>query len=512
MPNPCVGIDLGTTYSAIAVINPAGKPEIVPNQEGNRITQSAVFFQDNGPMIVGQLAANAAGGYPDRVVQWVKPHMDNKDWSFSVDDRAYSVMEISSIILKKVKQDAEMLLGPIKYAVVTVPAYFEEAHRVATKGAAELAGLDVLRIVNEPTAAAIAYAVGGGRPGTVLVYDFGGGTFDVSIVRIGGVSDVEVIATAGDHKLGGHNLDENLALHYANLFSSEKNIQVEKGSGEAWFTFLQCAEEDKRKLSRLQSIRRSLPWKAHSVNVEINRETFEDLIGDEIVRTEMLVDNVLADANLNPRDIDEVLMVGGSSRIPAVRAMLKRKFGKDPSTSINVEEAVALGAAIQSGVIMSKKGISNLSDEMAEQMRERNIQDRTAHSLGTLAVTTIGGAHRIRNVIIIPKNSLIPITKTEVFSTIVKDQPEVDCSVTQGEDEDPEFLTFLLKQRMPLPPGRPAGCPIEVKYSYNSDGVMKFEFKDVESGQTKILESIDARIAQKQVDAAEADFDDLEIE
>ena len=244
MANPCAGIDLGTTYSGIAVINPAGRPEIIPNAEGERITRSAVFFQDTQDVIVGQMAARAIGGYPDRVVVNVKRKMGEENFSYQIGSRTYSPEEISAIILRKVKEDAEITLGPIKYAVITVPAYFKEDQRVATVNAGKLAGIEVLRIINEPTAAAIAYASLSGQSGTVLMYDLGGGTFDVSIVRINSISDIEVIATDGDSHLGGNDLDEKPALYWDELFHSEKGISA-KTDSSTWHPFLVRAEEAK---------------------------------------------------------------------------------------------------------------------------------------------------------------------------------------------------------------------------------------------------------------------------
>lgn len=513
MANPCAGIDLGTTYSGIAVMNPAGKPEIIPNAEGERITRSAVFFQDTPPVIVGGMAARAIGAYGDRVVVNVKRQMGNKDFSYQIDNRSYSPEEISAIILRKVKQDAEERLGPIKYAVITVPAYFKEDQRVATVNAAKLAGIKVLRIINEPTAAAIAYASLSGQSGTVLMYDFGGGTFDVSIVRINSISDIEVIATDGDSHLGGNDLDEKLALYWDELFYSEKGISP-KTDSSTWNDFLEKAERAKRDLSQLVNATQMLTWVgAQSMNVEISRKKFVELIGDEITRTKMLTENVLDEAHLKPVDIDEVILVGGSTRIPAVQEMLRSKFNKEPVRTVNPDEVVALGASIQAGVIMTERGLADLSNDAEAQMKRTRIRDVTAHSMGTLAVVDFDGVQRLRNDIIIPKNTPIPVTKTKIYYTIHDGQESVKCEVTQGDEEDPEWVGYKAEGILPLPPGRPAGQQVEVSYSYDSNGMLRCNFTDIESGKTLPLQlqSDFARDSEERLQNIDTDFDNLEI-
>jgi len=293
MSHPCAGIDLGTTYSGIAVINPAGTPEIVPNVEGERITRSAVYFKDTQDVIVGQMAVRAIGAYSDQVVVNVKRKMGEADYLYHINGRSYSPEEISAIILRKVRQDAEITLGPIKYAVITVPAYFKEPQRVATMNAAKLAGIEVLGIINEPTAAAIAYASSYGKPSTVLIYDFGGGTFDVSIVRINGIADIEVIACSGDYQLGGNDLDERIASYWDESFQSTKGVSI-KTDLASTYELLNKAEEAKRDLSRMDTTEKMVLWKgAQSKSVELSREKFVELIVDQIKRTEILTETVL---------------------------------------------------------------------------------------------------------------------------------------------------------------------------------------------------------------------------
>jgi len=519
MAQPAIGIDLGTTYSALAVINPAGKPEIVANAEGERITASAVFFQEDGSVLVGQDAADSAVGFPDRVVRWVKREMGKSTWRFDVDGKSYRAEDISALVLRKLKKDAEAVLGPITHAVVTVPAYFDEHRRKATMDAAKAAGLELLKIINEPTAAAIAYATTGKVSGNMLVYDFGGGTFDVSIVRIDSPHDVAVIASEGDHDLGGYNLDHALAEHYDGLFFQEKSKKI-KDDHAAWHALVQQAERDKCSLSRRKVVPAvALQGHGELINVSVERSTFESLIGDHLVRTEMLVENALTEAGLKVGDIDGILLVGGTTRIPAVRAMLEKKFSMPPTVGVNPDEAVALGAAIQAGVLMQEKGLLDVGAEGAHALSKTRIRDVTNHSFGTLALQEVHGTTRLRNSIIIPKNRPIPASLTDTFYTTSDNQETINCVITQGEDEDPEFVKKIVEGDMDLPAGRAQGCPIEVTYSYDHNGRMACVFKDVQSGRTKRFD-LDMATQSKTTTAGDeaqpvidaSDLDDLTIE
>ncbi|MCS6897782.1 MAG: Hsp70 family protein [Nitrospira sp.] len=515
MSQPAVGIDLGTTFSALAVINPAGKPEIVANREGERITASAVFFQRPDSIIVGQVALDAAAAYPERLVRWVKRKMGDPSWRFECDGKQYSAVDLSAMILKKVKQDAELTLGPLTHAVVTVPAYFDEVRRKATMDAAAIAGLEILRIINEPTAAALAYAAGGQVRGKCMVYDFGGGTFDVSVVDIISPQDVRVVASEGDHELGGHDLDRVLAKEFDSFFRQHKGVGLMDDVISRHQT-MQCAEQVKRKLSSLQEVRPiPLSRGAHSVNASIDRTTFERIIKDYIVRTEMLVETALSAANLKASQIDHVLLVGGSTRIPAVQQMLKKKFGKDPVKAVNPDEAVALGAAIQAGILMHERGMSNLQPEVAKQLADTRLMDVTAHSYGTICVADVHGRERLRNSIIIRKNTRIPCTRSQSYYTISHDQRRIHCTITQGEDEDPEFVNVVAEDKMELPGGRPPGREIRITYSYDSNGRMSCEFLDMESGKRKVFNLDTAAQARGSIAVPalqDADFDDLKIE
>jgi len=516
MKKHAIGIDLGTTYSALATLNSSGKPEIVPNLDGERVTASAVYFQEDDSILVGQLAADAAAGDPERVIQHVKRCMGDSDWRVEQNGKNYSAVDISAMILKKIKQDAESTLGQIDQAVITVPAYFDEYRRKATMDAAEKAGLKVLRIINEPTAAALTYAKTGQCRGKVLIYDLGGGTFDVSIVDIRSPQEITVIASEGDHDLGGVNFDEALAEHLNELFHKEKGTYLKTEKNAIPFRRAQAeAERAKRKLSKIEQVSPiPLNFDEHWMNASVKRSEFESLIAEYITRTEMLIEDALFEANLKENDIEHVLLVGGSTRIPAIKKMLHKKFGKEPLSQVNPDEAVALGAAIQAGMLMHEQGQIELNEDAAAALRNTRLQDVTNHSFGTISVNEHHGAEALRNTIIIAKNTAIPKSKTESFYTINPGQTQVHCQITQGEDEDPKFVNIIAEGLLDLPPNRSAGLEVKVTYSYDANGRMSCEFLDVESGNRKKFDLDTASRAMKngESDIDEAAFDDLEIE
>lgn len=518
MSEPAVGIDLGTTYSALAVINPAGKPEIVANADGERVTASAVYFEENGPVHVGQLAADAAGGYPDRVVRWIKREMGNPNWQFACDGKSYTPTDISALVLKKIRQDAEQTLGPISRAVVTVPAYFDEVRRKATMDAAKRAGFEVLRIINEPTAAALAYASSGSTRGKMLIYDFGGGTFDVSVITINDEMDVSVVASEGDHRLGGHDIDRALAQYLDGRFEKEHGVTLmAAGDAVAEHQVITEAERTKRSLSSLPS-RSGIPLNRgpHWMSANVTREDLEACASDLILRTRMLVEDTLSQAQLTPEQINTVLLVGGSTRIPAVQRMLDSMFPGRVSKAVNPDEAVALGAAIQAGILMQQRGLLDVRDVAAERFRNARLQDVTNHSYGTIHVGDAYGRAGLRNAVIIPKNTPIPCSRSESFCTIEDGQTAVSCIITQGEGEDPEFVNRVAEGTLELPPGRPAGREVQVTYRYDSNQRMSCEFRDVESGCAKHLDlDLATRVPRSQLSQMEVDdaaLDDLIIE
>jgi molecular chaperone DnaK len=515
MRQPPVGIDLGTTNSALAVINPAGRPEIVPNQEGNRTTPSAVYFEEGGDVVIGSSALSAVQFDQARVVLRVKRRMGDPGWTVQANGRGWSATDVSAQILAKVKDDAENTVGPIRHAVITVPAYFDEVRRKATMDAAAQAGLEALGIINEPTAAAVAYANALGKQGRLVVYDFGGGTFDVSIVDVKGPDDVEVIASEGDHELGGSDLDDALARHYAQQLRAQ-GAEAAEGTPD-WMMLVSGAQRDKEALSRLKKIRGRAQCGSTLINIELDRATFEQLIRDHIIRTQMLVENALACASLAPAQIDDVVLIGGSTRVPAVSDMLEKMFGKKPVAPVNVDEAVALGAALQAGVIMARRGLIR-DTPAAEQLKRVAIQDVASHSYGTFAVTNHHGTPRLRNNKLILKNTRIPVSVTKTYYTMHRGQTVIDCAVTQGEDEDPEFVNVIKQDELRLPPDLPDGSPIDITYEYDANMHMKCTFLERSSGYRKefILDRSGRSSAEPSPAAAgdeadEADFDDLKL-
>jgi molecular chaperone DnaK len=443
--------------------------------------------------------------------------MGEPEWRIEQDGKSYSAVDISAMILKKVKKDSESTLGLIEHAVITVPAYFDEYRRKATMDAAEKAGLKVLRIINEPTAAALTYAKTGQCKGKVLIYDLGGGTFDVSIVDIKSPQEITVIASEGDHDLGGVNFDEALAEHLNELFQKEKGTYLKTEEDSTPFRRAQAeAERAKRKLSKIDQVSPiPLNFGEYWMNASVKRTDFERLISEYITKTELLIEDALFEANLKENDIEHVLLVGGSTRIPAIKRMLHKKFGKEPLSQVNPDEAVALGAAIQAGMLMHDQGMIELTEDAATALRNTRLQDVTNHSFGTIYLGDHHGAKTLRNSIIIPKNTAIPKSITESFYTFRHGQTQVHCRITQGEDEDPKFVNIIADGLLDLPPNRPANLEVKVTYSYDANGRMSCEFLDVESGNRKKFDLDTVSRAMKssdQHDIDEAAFNDLEIE
>lgn len=487
-----IGIDLGTTYSVIAHLNEAGRPEILANSMGERTTPSAVMFESDGSTVVGSDVINSLGvTSPERIVRWVKRHMGDDTWSHEVDGRTYSAVDISALILRALKEDGERWLNaPVTRAVITVPAYFDEPRRQATVEAARRAGLEPLRIINEPTAAALAYAQSGHVAGKLVIYDFGGGTFDVSIVDVRSPSEITVLSTAGDPFLGGHDLDGVLAEYAAQQNGDE--IPDDRLTDEDWLQLLAEAETAKRRLSSRDEAaiagRGTL-----SGQVRVQRVDFERLISSHVKKTQLLIEEALDGARLSPTDIDAVLLVGGSARIPAVAELVRNMFGREPVNSINPDEVVALGASIQAGVVLAEAGEIDLPEGPLSAVRQVRLQDVAPHSYGTIVLQN-ELEDQLRNDIIIPKNTPIPHSVTRSYYTVKAGQRAINCRVTQGEHHDPAFVTTVLEEDLELPPGRPAQCEIQVTYTYDVNGQMACEFLDVESGRRRTLDlKIDRR-------------------
>ena len=484
MNSPIIGIDLGTTFTSIATVNETGRPEIIPSMtDGTRSTASAIWFnEDDNNVIVGNEAVEVAGGYPDRVVRWIKRYMGDPNYKFTVDGKDYTAVDLSALVLKKVINEAEKTLGSIQKAVVTVPAYFVEVRRQATKDATEAAGIEVLRVINEPTAAALAYASKGQISGRCLIFDFGGGTFDVSIVDILSEDSISVVASDGDHQLGGKNIDEIIADYANKKFEKEHGTPLFTDDVAKQHSVMLEAEKIKIALSKIKK-KPGVFQKDGKLLTDstIDRALFERLISPIITRLDMLVDNCLGESDLSVGEIEHILLVGGSTRIPAISEFLKSKFNKEPICTINPDEAVALGAALQAGILMATQGSTNLPAHVESQMRNKVLEDVTAYSYGTIVLDA--EKMKLVNQIIIPKNSKIPVTKVVSNCTVHENQEAIDCSVTQGEDSDPEFVTIISKGIMELPTGRKAGQEIKITYSYDANGMMKCEFHDLQSSR-----------------------------
>jgi len=514
-----VGIDLGTTYSAVAVLRPTGKPEVLKNQEGNPITPSVVLFQDFGGAdepLVGELAKRQAAAFPDDVIQHVKRFMGDPHWRFDSSSGAqYRPEEISAIILKRLKQDAEMALGePVTDAVITVPAYFDDARRTATKQAGAIAGLNVLRVLNEPTAAALSYGLDAETDGTVLVYDLGGGTFDVSILKIEG-STFDVLATDGDRNLGGFDWDNALM----NFVADDLARQGAKGVLDDMAVVADLrekAEFAKKALSNLSNTKLQLSFQGKPYRVEVSRDDFENASRSLLNRTEELVEDVLDAAGLTWNQIDHVLLVGGSTRMPAVRELVQKLSGKPIELDVNPDEAVALGAAVQAALEAATSG----SDENAVPGssielfggQQIVISDVASQALGVITVTGPGNNQEV-NTVVIPRNAKVPSKHSTVVGTVVANQSQLRVRVTQGDDQDVAFVTVVGESTLKLPGTYPEDSPIRITYNYDIDQTIFVEVEDLVVNQSLGTFEIDrlANLTDSDVEAATTKIADISV-
>jgi len=487
MAGKVIGIDLGTTNSCVAVME-GGEPVVIANAEGSRTTPSVVSFQKDGSRVVGQAAKRQAVANPDKTIISIKRHMGS-DYKVKVDDKEYSPQEISAMTLAKLKADAEAYLGQkVTEAVITCPAYFSDSQRQATKDAGKIAGLNVLRIINEPTAAALAYGLDKDKGGKVMIYDLGGGTFDVSILEISdGV--FEVLATNGDTKLGGDDWDNKIISYLVDEFKKANAVDLSKDK-MAMQRLKEAAEKAKIELSGMNSTNVNLPFISMGnegplhLDVTLTKQKFEAMTADLLDRTVSPMKAAMRDAGLSYSDIDKVILVGGSTRMPAVVAKVKEVTGKEPFKGINPDECVAIGAAVQGGVLTG-------------EVKDVLLLDVTPLSLG---IETLGGVFTR----IIDRNTTIPVKKSQVFSTAADNQTSVDIHVLQGEREfckDNKTLgNFMLTGIAPAPRGIPQ---IEVTFDIDANGIVHVTAQDKGTGKsTDITITSSTNLSEEEIDKA----------
>ena len=472
MSGPVIGIDLGTTNSCVATLE-GGQAVVIPNSEGSRTTPSVVAFTQEGDRLVGIIAKRQAVTNSDRTILSVKREMGT-DWSKKIDDDDYTPQEVSAFVLQKLKSDAEEYLGrEVKQAVITCPAYFTDAQRKATQDAGRIAGLEVLRIINEPTAAALAYGVDKDEDQTILVFDLGGGTFDVSILEIyqvDGQPQIEVKATSGDNRLGGDDFDEAVIDWMVSEFKKETGIDLSKDL-QAMSRLREAAEKAKIELSGTNSTQLNLPFitmidgQPGNLYMTLSRAKFDDLTADLIKRTMKPTRRAMRDAGVKAGDVDKILLVGGSTRIPAVQDAVEKETGKPPFKGINPDEAVAVGAALQAGIIVGDEGVTDVL-----------LLDVTPLTLG---IETLGGVMTT----MIERNTTIPTRRSENFSTAVDNQPAVEVHVLQGEREFAKDNTTLGRFHLMGIPPAPRGIPqIEVTFDIDANGIVNVSAKDLGTG------------------------------
>ncbi len=488
-----IGIDLGTTNSVVAVME-GGEPTVITNQEGSRLTPSVVGFSKTGERLVGQLAKRQAVSNPDRTVSSIKRQMGTS-YKVTIDGKQYSPEEISAMILQKLKGDAEKYLGEtVTQAVITVPAYFSDSQRQATKDAGKIAGLEVLRIINEPTAAALAYGIDKSDDHTVMVYDLGGGTFDVSILEMGdGVFEVK--ATNGDTHLGGDDFDQKIIDWMVDNFKKTEGIDL-SGDRMAMQRLREAAEKAKIELSGVLTTNINLPFITAGaegpkhLDMDLTRAKFDEMTADLVERTMGPTKQAMADAGVSGNDINKVILVGGSTRIPAVQEALKKFINKEPHRGINPDECVAVGAAIQAGVL-------------AGEVKDVLLLDVTPLSLG---IETLGGVFTK----IIERNTTIPTSKKQIFSTAADNQPSVDIHVLQGEREMAADNKTLGRFELSGIPAAPRGVPkIEVAFDIDANGIVNVSAKDMGTGKEQKITitssgSLDKNEVERMVKEAEA--------
>lgn len=507
-----IGIDLGTTYSAVAVLRDSGEVEVLPNRDGEDITPSVVLFQSFGGVdepLVGIMAKHSAASAPDDVVQFVKRQLGDPDWRFiSTGGSSYSAEEVSATILRRLKEDAELVLGEqITDAVITVPAYFDDARRTATKHAGAIAGLNVLRVLNEPTAAALSFGVDTSARGLVLVYDLGGGTFDVTLMRITD-DGFDVLGTDGDRMLGGFDFDNRLIEYIAEKIKEQGGPSDLLDDSAQVASLREKAEMAKRSLTTVATTTVHVSAEGSQYRVPIGRSEFEFITKDLLNRTKDLTEFVLSEAGVTWASIDHLLLVGGSTRMPMVRELVERLAGKPADRSVRPDDAVAMGAAIQAAMEESATAGADLAifDGKAPL-----IADVTSQGLGVIVLDR--NTRRDVNEVVIPRNSKIPAKFDTNVSTVQDNQKSVLVQVTQGDDTNPDYVVEIGSKDIPLPP-YPEDAPLRVTYAYDIDQTVFIEVTDLTTNQSLGTFEVDrlANLTDDQLKTATAKISSLSVQ
>jgi molecular chaperone DnaK len=500
------GIDLGTTYSGLAVLNELGRPETVPNLDGERITPSAVFFPEDTAetVLVGTEALNAQADDAHRAARWIKRYMGEERYPREIAGRSWTPAELSSLILRKLREECGREAGGIEDAVITVPAYFDEVRRKATMDAGKMAGLNVVAIINEPTAAALYYATEHEVSGRILVFDLGGGTFDVTVMDVRG-HDIDIVCSKGDHQLGGYDFDRALLDILRKIYREETGGEL-AATEEDRARFMLEAETLKKTLSRRPSSRVILASEAGTARGKVTRQRFEEAVSPLMARIEMLVEDVLDEAEMEPEDLSQVLLVGGSTRIPLVSERLERMFGSPPKTAVNVDECVAMGAAIHAGLRMMQSQPSRVPESVRAGLGDIRLKEVCGHCYGTIVATLDDetGRQKLSNDVLIEKNTPLPCSVSRTYYTAAKGQTAVEAKVTQHatETDDADLVNLVAKGKLDLPPGRDPGKPVKVTYSYDENQRMHCVFEDVETARTLELD-IDTQAGSMSPDEVE---------
>lgn len=506
-----VGIDLGTTYSAVAILRDTGEPEVLANRDGENITPSVVLFQafdGRDEPLVGTMAKHSAASAPEDVVQFVKRNMGDSAWRFnSTSGAAYSAEEVSAIILRRLKEDAELALGePVTDAVITVPAYFDDARRTATRHAGKIAGLNVLRVLNEPTAAALSFGLDTSAEGTVLVYDLGGGTFDVTLMRISG-GEFDVLGTDGDRNLGGFDFDNRLIEYIAAKVEEQGGPDLLDDNAQV-VALREKAEMAKRSLTTVATTTVHVSAGGRPFRVAVERSEFERITADLVNRTRDLTQHVLEEAGVSWGEVDHVLLVGGSTRMPMVRSLVEKLAGKAADRSVHPDEAVALGAAIQAAM---EDSAATGADIALFEGSAPVIADVTSQSLGVIQVD--GDTGRDVNTIVIPRNSKIPAKLSTDGYTTVDNQTSINVQVTEGDDTNPDYVVEIGSKDLPIPP-YPKGAPVRITYAYDIDQTVFVELTDLTANKSLGTFTLDrlANLTDDQVNAAARKVSSLSVQ